>query len=120
MITGFDIWRWVGYFFVDTYFDEGQAARESVEEYHEDAQGDGGEYMDPFTFGTQEAGKNFSDPREYFLIVMKVRSAQMTREWENVVSILDKSVRRFNEVSNDECFPYTFSSRPLLNTFNAK
>lgn len=98
MITGYDVWRWVGYCFVDTYFDDGGPARESVQDYHDDAQGEEGFLMDPFTWGTQDANIGFRDPREYFLVVVQSRLSQITREWEQVVYFVGASVRRFNQV----------------------
>ena len=97
MIAGPDSWRWTGYCFVDTYFDEGQDARETVESYDNDAKEEEGLAVDPFTYGNQEAGKNFNDPRRYFLEVLRIRSSQVTREWENVVSMLESSVRHFDD-----------------------
>ena len=118
MITGYDVWKWTGYCFVDTYFDEGLDARETVETYDEDAHEDEGMEADPFTLGSQEAKISFSDPRGYFLEVLRIRSSQLTREWENVVSVLESSVRHFND--NQVCHCQNNTSQHLLYTYPSR
>lgn len=99
MIAGPDIWRWVGYCFVDTYFDRAtKSERETVEQYCEDGQGEDGAYMDPFTYGVNNAEDQFHDPREYFLTVFEIRIHQIRCEWEQVVAKVGESIREYDIV----------------------
>jgi hypothetical protein len=98
MVAGSDVWRWVGYCFVDTYFDAAEDARETVQQYHDDSQVDEGSYMDPFTFGIKDAEAKIHDPREYFLVVFQIRIDQVRREWEQVVGKVGESIREYEMV----------------------
>ncbi|KAE9375126.1 hypothetical protein N431DRAFT_402425 [Stipitochalara longipes BDJ] len=97
LVAGTDEWRWVAYGFVDTYFDAADEAKETVKGYHEDATKDGGLHTDPLTFGVMDAEKAISTPREYFLSVFRIRIAQVTREWEQVVSKVRQSIRIYEQ-----------------------
>lgn len=99
LITGSDDWRWIAYFFVDTYFDSADEAKETVESYHEDSIQDGGMHADPLTFGLVDAEKAIPTPREYFLSVFQIRIAQVRCEWEQVVAKVQQSVRSYMQVS---------------------
>jgi hypothetical protein len=99
LVAGSDESRWVAYAFVDTYFDDADEAKETVEAYHEDSVQDGGLHVDPLTFGVIEAKKAIPTPREYFLCVFQIRIAQVKREWEQVVAKIQESIREYVQVS---------------------
>jgi hypothetical protein len=99
LVTGEDESRWVAYGFIDTYFDAIDGVKETVEAYHEDAVTEGGINADPLTFGVFDAEKTIQTPREYFLTVLRVRIAQVTREWERVVAKVGQSIREYEQVS---------------------
>jgi hypothetical protein len=90
----------IRYGFVDTYFDAPDQAKETVEQYHEDATRVGGMHTDPLTFGVMNAENSIQAPREYFLFVFRVRIEQVKREWEQVVSNVRKSIREYEQVSS--------------------
>lgn len=92
--------RIIRYGFFDTYFDDPDQARETVEEYDADFQKDGGMHADPLTFGTTDAEKSVRDPREYFAFVSLARFKQAMREWEHICSNLQKSVEAYEQVSH--------------------
>jgi hypothetical protein len=101
----------IRYGFFDTYFDAPDQAKETVEQYHEDATKDGGMHADPLTFGTMDAENSIQAPREYFLFVFQVRIKQVKREWEQVVSNVRKSIRTYEQVS---CLSLSFYRGDLL------
>jgi len=98
VVAGSDEWRWVGYCFVDTYFDATEEAQESVLLYHEDSLGDEGMRGDPFTLGTTDADNPIHKPREYFLMVFRIRVDRIKREWEQVVAKVRQSIRLYTQV----------------------
>jgi len=99
LVAGEDESRWVAYGFIDTYFDAINQAKETVKAYHEDAITEGGINADPLTFGAIDAEKTIQTPREYFLTVLQIRIAQVTREWEQVVAKVEQSIREYEQVS---------------------
>jgi hypothetical protein len=99
LVAGSDESHWVAYGFVDTYFEDPDEAKETVEAYHEDSVQDGGLHVDPLTFGVIAAEQAISTPREYFLCVFQIRIAQAKREWEQVVGKIQQSVREYVQVS---------------------
>lgn len=119
LVAGTDEWHWVGtseskdlnffsansaikqvaYAFVDTYFDNGGDAKETVENYHEDTIMKGGMLADPLAWGIADAGRTLTTPREYFLLVFRTRSKQAKDEWENQVEKIKSSVREYEQVS---------------------
>lgn len=90
-ITGPDVWRWVAYFFVETYHDH--ESRETVQEHHADSFP-----MDPLTNGTVAADMPLADPRAYFIVVFHIRLSQVKCEWEKIVDKIRQGVRSFEEV----------------------
>jgi hypothetical protein len=112
LVAGSDESRWVAYGFVDTYFDDADEAKETVEEYHEDFVKDGGLHVDPLTFGVMDAEKAIPTPREYFLFIFQIRIAQVKREWEQVVAKIQESVREYVQVS---CLLLDFHGRNSRN-----
>ena len=97
-ISGVDEWRWVAYCFVDTYFDGEDEARESLLEYHDNAESEYGMNADPLTYGNVDADHPIWDPRAYFLTVLRYRTLQVRREWERVVTNIEKSFRVYQKV----------------------
>jgi hypothetical protein len=96
VITGPDKWRWVAYCFVDVYF--AQDVKESVSQYHEDSLGEHGLRTDPLTLGTSDADTPIQNPREYFLMVLRIRLKQVWREWQRVVENLKQAFNAYEEV----------------------
>jgi hypothetical protein len=92
------MWRWVAYCFVDTYFDAADEAKETVLSYHLDSLVDEGMLVDPFTFGATSADNPIQMPQEYFLIVFRIRIAQVKREWQQLVAKVQQSIREYVEV----------------------
>lgn len=95
VIAGSDKSNYVGYCFVDTYFDAAEEAKESVLSYHEDSLVEEGMRADPFTFGVTNADDPIQEPREYFLMVFQVRLGQVKREWQQVVAKVQQSIREY-------------------------
>ncbi|KAF4629532.1 hypothetical protein G7Y89_g8613 [Cudoniella acicularis] len=100
VVSGSDEWRWIGYCFVDTYFDSNEEARESVVSYHEDSEEDDGLPADPFTYGVGDRNYPIRKPREYFLNVFGIRIKQISREWQQVVAKFEQSIREHIEIHN--------------------
>jgi len=97
VVAGLDEWRWVGYCFIDTYFDA-EDDKETVQSYYKDSLADEGMSTDPFTFGIADADKPIQEPKEYFLMVFRVRIDQVKREWQQVVAKVQQSVRDYVQV----------------------
>lgn len=98
VISGTDEWRWVGYCFVDTYFDADHEDGESVDNYHQDSVGDDGMLVDPCTHGRLALDRPIQEPREYFLEVLRCRLHQVTCEWQQVVQNIKESIREHEQV----------------------
>lgn len=82
LIAGWDSSRWVGYGFVDTYFDD-ESVRRDMRYYDSDDL--------PFTpdlipGGYRDLSHSVRTPREYFLVVLDSRVAEVVAEWESVLS----------------------------------
>lgn len=90
-VTGLDNKRWVAYFFIDTYF-ENSTEKESVLYYEEQRRH--GMHGDPLTAGRHDAEMPIWTPREYFLRVLETRTDQIKREWDSVVSKVQRSVEQ--------------------------
>jgi len=98
VVAGLDIRRWVGYCFVESYFDVDNEARDTPMAYYRDSQGEGGLLMDPCTFGFVPLDGHIKDPREWFLTVLEYRLDQIKGEWRQVVQKIDQSVRDYEKV----------------------
>jgi hypothetical protein len=96
IISGPDEWRYVGYCWVDTYFDRSEDRVESVETYCEDARLPGGMRVDPFT--GKEADFPQRDPRALFLASLLHRLGLVHKEWNQVTTTLSGSVEQSQEV----------------------
>lgn len=90
-ITGSDVWRWVAYFFVETYYDV--ESRETAQQHYDDSFP-----MDPLTNGTVAADMPLADPQAYFIVVFQIRLSQVKCEWEKIVDKIRQGVRSFEEV----------------------
>ena len=98
VIAGRDVWRYVAYCFVDTYFDPPGEGRETALQYLEDSLEEEGELMDPLTYGVNRVVDTVQDPIEYFLIVFRIRLNQVKREWHQVVEKVGLSIRNYEQV----------------------
>jgi hypothetical protein len=98
MVAGSYEWRWVAYYFVDTYFDVAEEAKETVQSYYEDSLGPEGMRADPLTFGVIIADNPIQNPKEYFLRVFQIRINRVKREWQQVVAKMQQSVRKYVQV----------------------
>ncbi|KIX10230.1 uncharacterized protein Z518_01311 [Rhinocladiella mackenziei CBS 650.93] len=98
VVAGSDVWRWVAYCFVDSYFDGNDDAQETVMAYYEDSQIDGGVLMDPCTVGSSPLCANIEDPWEWFLLVFRCRLDQIRSEWRQVVWKVRQSIRDYEKV----------------------
>lgn len=98
IISGFDHWRWIGYFFVDTYHDRYHDDGEKVQNYYDDSLEEDGLRVDPFTRGERAADRPIQDPRLYFLTVLDIRVHQISQEWESIVHDVQCSVREYTKV----------------------
>jgi len=78
LLTGLDEWHWTAYCCVDTFFGSEQTVSEYIR-YHDDGP----------TGGARNDYLPAWNPREYFLIVFSRRMTQITREWENIISVLN-------------------------------
>jgi hypothetical protein len=87
LLTGLDEWHWTAYCCVDTFFGSEQTPDEYIT-YQDDGP----------TGGARNDDLPAWNPREYFLIAFSRRMTQVTREWENIISVLsdrlDSDVRK--------------------------
>ena len=83
MVTGFDEWYWTAYCCIDTYYDT-----EDTTGFH---------YrngFDALVGGTKRPGYYpVWNPREYFLLILSRRFRQATKEWNVVVTALEKRLK---------------------------
>jgi hypothetical protein len=117
VVAGSDEWRWVAYCFVDTYFDAVEEGRESVLSYHDDKLG--GIHADPFTYGITDADTPIRNPREYFLMVFRIRIAQVKREWQRMVEKIDESIREYEQVCSLFLLNLGLRDSSAMNSFQA-
>ncbi len=88
-ICGSDKFAWVAYGFDDVdENDEQFAERFEVDGYRPDAIA--WNSLDEVV----DANKPIRDPREYFMMVLKYRAAQILREWEDLASWIVGSVEQ--------------------------
>ena len=86
-LCGPDDGRWVGYAFVDTEFD-GEDLTEDNFSYE-------GIHEDPIALDKMDANLPIWDPREYFLMIVEIRMAQVMKEWEYLVRTVERSITRY-------------------------
>jgi hypothetical protein len=97
LVAGTDERRWVAYGLVDNYFDAAEEGKETVLSYHKESveEDDEGMRVDPLTFGTCNADNPIWNPREYFLMVFRIRLNQVKCEWQQVVAKVQQSIREY-------------------------
>lgn len=106
VVTGSDEWRWKGYCFVDTWFDD-------VDEFSLDDDRKPLAYI-PEVDTAHSIERPFCDPRTYFLRVLRVRLGLVVQEWWKIVDKMavvckheDVSHRFFTRTSAD-CSYYEY------------
>lgn len=87
LVYGPDEFFWTAYCFVDAYF---QSA-ESTKEYMEN-----GEYAP--TRGLMPVTLPYWGPREYFLTVLSRRIQQITMEWKNIITELERELKVYASI----------------------
>ena len=97
-MTGSDERQWVAYCFADTYFDQGDEGRESVQSYHNESLLRDGQRMDPLTYANEPADDPIRTPREYFLVVFQNRIEQVKCAWQQVVRKVEQRFRAYEQV----------------------
>jgi hypothetical protein len=89
VISGWEDSRWVAWSFIDNYFEKEEELLDI----------DGYPYEcfveDPIVKGQLDQNDPFANPREYFLMFLKVRSEQILQEWECVVHSVRRNVKRY-------------------------
>lgn len=78
LLVGVDEWFWTAYCCVDTFF----RSERSPELYDQ-------KKVDGPTGAGYFVSEPIWNPREYFLVVLSRRMNQITKEWKNVVSVLE-------------------------------
>lgn len=92
VICGLDNTRWVAYAFDDSEVDD-----ESGDGLEDNVSSLGGLQEDPTAYNDDEvldADLPLWDPREYFLRIFKSRTAQVLKEWEDLVLRVERSIKR--------------------------
>ena len=79
LLLGIDEWVWTAYCCVDTYF----GSEPNHRTYHDDG-------VDAPTGGAKYLNFPIWNPREYFLMVLARRMMQATREWTNLVHVVQQ------------------------------
>lgn len=87
LIVGTDEWFWTAYCCVDLYYG---GNRESIDTYH----------VSPSSLDAPSGGKRsrqypYWNPRDYFLEVLQRRIKQVTKEWSNVVTMLEERLESY-------------------------
>lgn len=73
--------------------------KETVQAYDRERREQGMD-ADPLLYGLASADRPVQDPRDYFLILLKVRLGEVRNEWKGVVLKLQKDVRTFEQVKS--------------------
>jgi hypothetical protein len=89
VISGCEDSQWVVKSFIDNYFEE--------EELLDDVDGlpYNGFVEGPIAKGQLGQNERFVNPREYFLMILKIRSEQILKEWERVVQSVRRNVKPY-------------------------
>jgi len=89
VICGSDHRRWVAYAFVDTDFDSKELGDEEDFPYE-------GVQEDPIASDSKvDANRPIWSPREYFLMIVKIRVDQVRKEWEFLVRTVERSINGY-------------------------
>jgi len=120
LVAGHSNSAWAGYCFIDTFFHavEGDDESESGDaeynetdmdsvEYYNDVEWDNGTLnLDPITAGHFDADMPIWNPREYFLVVLRVRLRQVEEHWQNVAYSLRRKIERdVRDIRSHPAFP---------------
>ena len=84
LITGVDEWHWTAYCCVDSFFDQ-----EQEPDWYLQSQFDGP------SGGSRLQSQPVWNPREYFLVVFSRRLTQASREWKNIIDVLNSRLNTF-------------------------
>lgn len=85
VICGSDEKRWVAYCFVDTGFDDEE---EDGEDIHR---------ADRIADGNVDANRPIWNPREYFLLIVRIRMEQILKEWTDLVRYVETQFKEYND-----------------------
>jgi hypothetical protein len=97
VLSGFDEWCNVAWYWLDTYFDGEKG--DSVQKCFRDEQKNPGFIRpDPFTRGTSDAKMPERDCRGFFLAILIARLSQICQEWEAIAKAIQLSIRAYEEV----------------------
>jgi len=88
IISGWEDSRWVAWSFIDNYFEEEELLDIDGFPYKRFVE-------DPIVNGELDQNDPLVNPREYFLMILKVRSQQVLEEWECVVQSVKHNVKRY-------------------------
>ncbi|KIW38376.1 uncharacterized protein PV06_09347 [Exophiala oligosperma] len=99
VLAGIDEWTYVGYCFVDTYFDGDDG--EGAYKYNEDF--GNGLHTNPVMYGLADRIQTTHQARDFFLRVFNARLKPIMQEWKVVVKKLGKSIRDSHDPENDLC-----------------
>jgi hypothetical protein len=103
-ITGIDYRVWAAYGFVDNYF----GSNETVEGYYK-MKGRFRGQADPLAAGQLNADDPIWGPREYFFKVFDIRMKRVLKEWNWIVRIMEKDIKRYVK-----CLNFVTNVRVLL------
>jgi hypothetical protein len=102
VISGWEDSRWVAWSFIDNYFSEEELLDIDGYPYK-------GFVEDPIAKGQLDQNKPLVNPREYFLMILKVRSEQVLQEWEWVVQTVKRNVKRYVRMFSFHPFALTLT-----------
>lgn len=88
VISGWEDSRWVAWSFIDNYFAKEELL--DLDGYHYN-----GFVEDPISKGQLDQNTPLENPREYFLVILKIRAEQVLKEWEHVVQTIKRNVKRY-------------------------
>lgn len=97
-VVGTDVWRWVAYCFVDTYFDGSDDGRESAQDRWDDSVGAGSLPIEPCGDGNFTFEGTGGNPRGWFLLIMNARLRLVVAEWLKLVTALEEWLRSEDKV----------------------
>jgi hypothetical protein len=113
VVTGIDHWVWVGYGFVDTYFD----SKETVDGYHT-MRGPHQRRSDSLAAGQLNADEPIWTPREYFCKVFEIRINMVLKEWYLIVDKVDKGVEQYVYCGIRVHFSHSFQRGAIIDSGN--
>jgi hypothetical protein len=87
-ICGLTESTWTAYSFIDTYFDPDRELGDDEFSYET-------MMADPIADGDHDANQPIWDPREYFLMIIRIRVGQVLQEWQTLVREVDNCIRQY-------------------------